>query len=329
MWKELKRVYKEINHFHSKCAKYILEKTMLKEELGKPSKHISWVTWDAATRVAQAWDQLSSAHGETLGLRSLVASKDAHWKIVAQSVGFQDELHWARKKISNLKQSSKDRSIAINPMVGGAPLAIIPISVRLPLTGSYLRSSNRPPVGIFKDESRKPITMPCRSDQLPWEWACHAPSVSIMTGSGAGSRCQLAMAHRYGRWSRSWSHHRSSHWSQLQSHHQSNHNPAQGSIIMWLVSRKHGEQGYRRIYIWSRPPGRVQLHDPDTGPLSEYQSLSITSLRHGHRQVHHRACGKSEPVSGGKVRCLSPRSITSVRGFHRELEIHKRSIAYC
>lgn len=44
MHKVLKRAYKEIDHFCSKCIGYILEKTMLKEELVKLSEQISRVT---------------------------------------------------------------------------------------------------------------------------------------------------------------------------------------------------------------------------------------------------------------------------------------------
>lgn len=48
----LRRAYEKIDHFCSKCTKYILEKTMLREELKKLSEKVSQVTWDVAVQVA-------------------------------------------------------------------------------------------------------------------------------------------------------------------------------------------------------------------------------------------------------------------------------------
>lgn len=50
----LNRAYEEVDHFHLKCIGYILERTMLKEELERLLEQISQKTWDAAVKVAQA-----------------------------------------------------------------------------------------------------------------------------------------------------------------------------------------------------------------------------------------------------------------------------------
>lgn len=139
----------------------IFSKGPLKKELEKLLERISRVAWDVAIRMAQARDQLSLTRGEISGLKSLLASRDAHWEIATWSTEFQDELRWAKKRISILERFSKGRSVAIDRVVRGLPLAIAPISVRLPPVGSYPSSGGRPFMGVSKDESRQPVTTLC------------------------------------------------------------------------------------------------------------------------------------------------------------------------
>lgn len=122
----LKKVYEEIEHFRSNCNIHIFKKTKFKEEMKKLSEKISRVAWDAAIKMAQVQSQLSSAYREVSSLESLLASREARWKIVARSVKFQDELCWAQKKIAKFKRSTRVKESMPGPKVKRSPLAIIP-----------------------------------------------------------------------------------------------------------------------------------------------------------------------------------------------------------
>lgn len=52
MRKAIKRAHEEIDHFHLKCNGYILERTMLKDELQKSLEQISQVSWDVVAQMA-------------------------------------------------------------------------------------------------------------------------------------------------------------------------------------------------------------------------------------------------------------------------------------
>lgn len=96
-------MYEKIEHFCLKCISHIFEKIEFKEELKKFLKKVFQVAWDEAIRVAQLRSQLSSACREIFSLESLLAFREAQWKIVAQSIEFQDELCRAQKKIAKLE----------------------------------------------------------------------------------------------------------------------------------------------------------------------------------------------------------------------------------
>lgn len=51
----LRRVYRGIEHLHSKCVTHIFEKIEFKAEMKKLSKKISQVTWDVAIQAAHLW----------------------------------------------------------------------------------------------------------------------------------------------------------------------------------------------------------------------------------------------------------------------------------
>lgn len=72
---------------------YVFEKAIFIEKLKKLSKKVAKTTWDVAVKVALMQSQLSLAHGEIVALESLLASREARWEIVIQSLELQGELH--------------------------------------------------------------------------------------------------------------------------------------------------------------------------------------------------------------------------------------------
>lgn len=70
-------------------------------------------------------------------MKLVFSSREARWKFAARIAEFQDELRWSKKKIASLERSLESKSI-IDPIAEDSPMAILPISIRLPPIGSSL-----------------------------------------------------------------------------------------------------------------------------------------------------------------------------------------------